>query len=81
MAIVTTASKIRYIGGRADSGGVQIGYAGGATGGKIGFYGKAPIVQPLLTPVSTATATTTLNETRIVRIYSALVALGLVRTA
>ncbi len=49
---------------------------------KIGFYGlTTPIVQPSITDVTTATATTTLNELRIARIMAALEALGLVVTA
>jgi hypothetical protein len=48
---------------------------------KIGFYGlTTPIVQPTLTAVSASAATTTLNETRITRIQTALVSLGLVTT-
>ncbi|MGI9485405.1 MAG: hypothetical protein ACR2RF_05895 [Geminicoccaceae bacterium] len=46
-----------------------------------GFYGFTPVVQPAITAVGTATATTTLNETRITRLYTALVSLGLVNTA
>ncbi len=54
----------------------------GQVGSKIGFYGLAtPIVKPSITDVTTATATTTLNELRIARIMAALEALGLVVTA
>lgn len=49
---------------------------------KIGFYGlTTPIVRPSITAVGTATATTTLNETRITRLYTALENLGLIETA
>lgn len=47
---------------------------------KIGFYGKAPLVQPSVTWPNTATATTTLNETKANRLMAALVALGLIVT-
>lgn len=48
---------------------------------KIGFYGLAtPIVQPSVTWPNTATATTTLNETKANRLMAALVALGLIVT-
>jgi hypothetical protein len=47
---------------------------------KLGFYGKTPIVQPSVTWPNTATATTTLNETKVNRIMAALVNLGLIVT-
>ncbi len=48
---------------------------------KIGFYGlTTPIVRPAISAVGTTTATTALNETRITRLYTALVNLGLVDT-
>jgi hypothetical protein len=48
---------------------------------KLGFYGLAtPIVQPSVTWPNTATATTTLNETKVNRLMAALVALGLIVT-
>ena len=48
---------------------------------KIGFYGlTTPIVRPAITLISTATATTTLNELAIVRLNAALRKLGLVST-
>lgn len=48
---------------------------------KIGFYGLAvPIVRPSVTWPNTATATTTLNETKANRLMAALVALGLIAT-
>ncbi len=48
---------------------------------KIGFYGlTTPIVQPAMTAVATATATTTLNELKINRLITALRNLGLVTT-
>lgn len=54
---------------------------GRSTTDKIGFYGlTTPIVQPAITAISTATATTTLNETRIARLETALINLGLVNT-
>lgn len=48
---------------------------------KLGFYGTTPIVQPTITAVTTTTATTTLNELRITRLYTALVNLGIITTA
>lgn len=48
---------------------------------KIGFYGLAtPIARPSVTAVTTTTATTTLNETRVSRLEAALVNLGLIAT-
>ena len=48
---------------------------------KIGFYGlTTPIVRPAMTAVTTTTASTALNETRITRLITALVNLGLVDT-
>jgi hypothetical protein len=46
----------------------------------VGFYGKAPIDQPVLTAPNTATATTTINELQIARLRTVLVSLGLMRT-
>lgn len=54
---------------------------GQSTTDKIGFYGlTTPIVQPSITAVGTATATTTLNETKIDRLYTALRNLNLINT-
>lgn len=54
----------------------------GQSGEKIGFYGlTTPIVKPVVSIVGTATATTTLNETAIARIWAALRSLGLVDTS
>lgn len=50
------------------------------SGGKAGFFGTAPIAQPSVTWPNTATATTTLNETKCNRLMAALVALGLIVT-
>ena len=47
----------------------------------IGFYGlTTPIARPAITAVGTTTATTALNETKIDRLYAALVNLGIVDT-
>jgi hypothetical protein len=49
---------------------------------KLGFFGLAtPIARPTITWVTTATATTALNETKINRLYAALENLGLIATA
>lgn len=53
---------------------------GQAATSKIGFYNATPIVRPSITAVATATATTTLNETKIDRLYTALRNLGLIAT-
>lgn len=54
---------------------------GQSTTDKIGFYGlTTPIVQPSITAVTTTTATTALNETKINRLYAALRALNLINT-
>ncbi len=47
---------------------------------KVGFFGKTPIAQPSVTWPNTGTATTTLNETKINRVMTALVNLGLIVT-
>ena len=51
-----------------------------ATVDTVGFFGTTPVVQPSITAVGTATATTTLNETKIDRLYAALRTLGLINT-
>lgn len=60
------------------SDGVQM---GDAATDLCGFFGTTPVVQPAITAVATATATTTLNETRITRLYTALTSIGIVNTA
>ena len=57
--------------------GVQVGKS--ATE-KVGFFGATPVVQVAITAVGTATATTTLNETKIDRLYTALESIGLINT-
>jgi hypothetical protein len=47
---------------------------------KISFYGATTIVKPSVTWPNTATATTTLNETKVNRLMAALVNLGLIVT-
>jgi hypothetical protein len=47
---------------------------------KVGFFGVTPVAQPSVTWPNTGTATTTLNETKVNRIMSALVSLGLIVT-
>lgn len=53
---------------------------GGAATDKVGFFGATPVVKPSVTWPNTATATTTLNETKVNRIMAALVSLGLIVT-
>ncbi len=48
---------------------------------KVGFFGATPVVQVAVTVNTTATATTALNEQRLVRLEAALVSLGLITTA
>ena len=50
----------------------------GRSDDKLAFYGGTPVALQTVTSVGTTTATTTLNETRIGRIETALGALGLV---
>jgi hypothetical protein len=73
MTIATSYEQVTYNG----PDGAQVGKS--ATE-KIGFYGKTPIVQPSVTWPDTATATTTLNETKCQRLMTALVNLGLIVT-
>ena len=48
---------------------------------KLAFYAlTTPIARPSVTWPNTATATTTLNETKVNRLQAALVALGLIVT-
>lgn len=47
---------------------------------KIGFFNKTPIARPSVTWPNTGTATTTLNETKVNRLKSALEKLGLIVT-
>lgn len=51
---------------------------GATTGTKLGFFGTTPIARPTVTAVVTTTATTTLNERKVDRLYAALRALGLI---
>lgn len=54
---------------------------GKSTTDKIGFYGlTTPIVQPSISAVGTTTATTALNETKIDRLYAALLTLNIINT-
>ena len=48
---------------------------------KCGFWGATPVVQPAISAVGTTTATTTLNETKIDRLYAALITAGLINTS
>lgn len=50
------------------------------SGGTVGFYGTSPISRPSVTWPNTGTATTTLNETKVNRLMTALVNLGLIVT-
>jgi hypothetical protein len=47
---------------------------------KVGFFGATPIARPSVTWPNTGTATTTLNETKVNRLMTALVNLGLIVT-
>lgn len=47
---------------------------------KVAFFGTTPIAKPSVTWPNTATATTTLNETKVNRLMVALVNLGLIVT-
>lgn len=53
---------------------------GQASTDKVGFFGATPVVQAAITAVGTTTATTALNETKIDRLYTALINLGLINT-
>lgn len=65
-----------YIGDNGDDGTI----VGALSTDKVGFFGATPVVQVAVTAVSTGTATTTLNETKIDRLYTALRTLGLINT-
>lgn len=70
------ATDVEYI-GTSSSGGACLGQS--ATE-KVGFFGATPVVRPSITAVATATATTTLNETKINRLYAALRTIGIIDT-
>lgn len=57
--------------------GTQIGISANE---KLGFFGATPVARPSITPVTTATATTALNETKIDRLYAALRSIGIIAT-
>lgn len=61
-------------------GGPDGAHVGQSSTDKVGFYGATPIVRPSVTWPNTATATTTLNETKANRLMAALVNLGLIVT-
>lgn len=65
---------------RVDVGSPDGALLGGASTDKIGFYGATTVTRPSVTWPNTATATTTLNETKVNRIMAALVSLGLIVT-
>ncbi len=73
-----TTSNVRWYNGAPTGDGVGLGKT---ILSKVGFWGTAPIVRPVLTPVSSSAATTTLNETRVTRVQTLLVNLGLCATA
>lgn len=73
---LSSADRIKLHNALANSG-VTLGAAATST---VGFWGLTPIARPTVTAVSSSAATTTLNETRITRIETLLVALGLVTT-
>jgi hypothetical protein len=50
------------------------------SGGTAGFFGTTPVARPSVTWPNTATATTTLNETKVNRLMAALVTLGIIVT-
>ena len=64
-----------------DSGNDDGSTIGRSSSSKLGFFGlTTPVVRPAITAVATATATTTLNEKKINRLYVALRALNLIAT-
>jgi hypothetical protein len=73
---LSAIDRIKLYNALANSG-VTLGNAAAST---VGFWGSAPIARPTVTAVSSSAATTTLNETRITRIETLLVTLGLVTT-
>lgn len=50
----------------------------GTSSEKIGFYGATPIVKPSVAAASSSVATTTILETRVAAICTALANLGLI---
>lgn len=72
-----TTSNLRHLGGTDTSDGKQV---GNSSTDLVGFWGATPVVQPAITAVGTTTATTTLNETKIDRLYSALRTAGIINT-
>lgn len=72
-ATSNSTASTEYIGD-----GNTVGTCVAQTGEKLGFYGTTPIAKATVTSVGTTTATTTLNETRIGRLETALSNLGLI---
>ena len=73
---LSSADRIKLHDKLADSN-VKVGKSSTST---VGFWGLTPIARPTVTAVSSSAATTTLNETRITRIETLLVTLGLATT-
>lgn len=66
--------------GSTNSGGASPYQVGVSASSLVGFFGTTPRAQPSVTWPNTATATTTLNETKCNRLMAALVALGIIVT-
>ena len=64
-----------------DSGNDDGSTIGRSSSSKLGFFGlSTPVVRPAIVAIATATATTTLNELKINRLYTALRSLNLIAT-
>ena len=72
-----TTSNVRWYDGDPTGDGCGLGQS---TLSKVGFFGATPIVRPSITAVTTGTATTALNETKIDRLYAALRTIGIIAT-
>lgn len=68
---------VEYLGTGNDDGVVL----GRSSTDKIGFYNATPIAKATVVWPNTTTATTALNETKVNRIMTALVNLGLIATS
>lgn len=77
MTNLVQTSNVRWYDGNAVGDGCGL---GALSTSKVGFFGTTPVTRPAITAVTTGTATTTLNETRLDRMQAAFVTLGLIST-
>lgn len=70
---ITNLTNVQQL---ADSG--SDGTCLGTSSGKVGFFGATPVTKPSVAAASSSVATTTILETRVAAICTALATLGLI---